>query len=435
MMKRYLLALIAQLLVMPNSLSAAQQISDYHWQGVERIVAVGDLHGDYEQYQKILRAAGLINKRGRWAGGNTHFVQTGDVPDRGPDSRAIIDDLTKLKKQAKKAGGAVHTLVGNHEAMTVYGDLRYTHIGEYQAFITRSSQQEQDQMYERYIEWLAANSTAPELLPTFDEAYRADFNKKYPLGYVEHRREWMGDGEYAQWVINNPVALKVNDFLFVHGGMSAGYCALSLEELNDRFRTELAHGRPVQGGLMEDPEGPLWHRAMAAASEQQLGETVDAILDRYQVGHVVIGHTPTEGAVASRFGGKVLVIDTGIGAYYGSHAAYLEILPGKLLAGYLGGQVPLPDESKEAQLAYYQAVADLHPENDLLQKKILALQAPPDGEPVVIPADGKEQPAQVAAEQTGTDAKGDSVAEPVGEEAIIAEPCTVKPPPVVFSSD
>ena len=101
---------------------------------------MGDLHGDYDNYLATLRAAGLVNKRGKWVGGATHFVQTGDVPDRGPDTEKNIDHLSKLAKQAERKGGQVHTLIGNHEAMNVYGDLRYVHVGEYRAFATSNSE-------------------------------------------------------------------------------------------------------------------------------------------------------------------------------------------------------------------------------------------------------------------------------------------------------
>ena len=55
--------------------------------GVERVVAVGDVHGDHDQLVAVLRSAGLIDGQDKWSGGKAHFVQTGDVLDRGPDSR------------------------------------------------------------------------------------------------------------------------------------------------------------------------------------------------------------------------------------------------------------------------------------------------------------------------------------------------------------
>ena len=65
-----------------------------------------------------------------WSGGATHLVQLGDVPDRAPDTRKILDLLMRLEPQARRAGGYVHALIGNHEAMNVYGDLRYVSEGE-----------------------------------------------------------------------------------------------------------------------------------------------------------------------------------------------------------------------------------------------------------------------------------------------------------------
>ena len=91
-MKSFLLTL---LLFSNLAMADARQINEYHWEGVERIVAIGDIHGDYTNYITTLRAAGLINKREKWAGGKTHLVQTGDLPDRGPDSRRGVHVATE----------------------------------------------------------------------------------------------------------------------------------------------------------------------------------------------------------------------------------------------------------------------------------------------------------------------------------------------------
>lgn len=85
----------------PNARPAVVQ---YVWAGVERVVAVGDVHGDFGQFTAVLRDAGLIDQRDRWSGGKAHLVQVGDVPDRGPDTRKIMDFLMRLEGQARKAG-------------------------------------------------------------------------------------------------------------------------------------------------------------------------------------------------------------------------------------------------------------------------------------------------------------------------------------------
>ena len=103
------------------------------------IIAVGDIHGDYDAYVSILREAGLIDAKGKWSGGRSILVQLGDIPDRGPDTRKIIEHLMGLEKAARRKGGRVAALIGNHEAMNVTGDLRYVTPEEYAAFATRKS--------------------------------------------------------------------------------------------------------------------------------------------------------------------------------------------------------------------------------------------------------------------------------------------------------
>src|SRR5579872_432215 len=78
------------------------------WTGVERVVAVGDIHGDYNGFVEVLRMAGVIDPANHWIGGKMHLVQVGDVADRGPDTRKIMDLLMDLEKQATQAGGHVH---------------------------------------------------------------------------------------------------------------------------------------------------------------------------------------------------------------------------------------------------------------------------------------------------------------------------------------
>ena len=74
------------------------------WQGVERIVAIGDVHGEYTNFLALLREAELVNRRGNWIAGTTHLVQLGDIPDRGPDTDKVIKLLKQLEIQAAKAG-------------------------------------------------------------------------------------------------------------------------------------------------------------------------------------------------------------------------------------------------------------------------------------------------------------------------------------------
>jgi len=305
--------------------------SQSEWSAVERIVAVGDVHGDFRAFQKLLRETGIINARGRWIAGKTHLVQVGDVPDRGPDSRKAMDLLMKLEKQALKAGGRVHALIGNHEAMNIAGDLRYVDPGEYKAFVERRSRKRQQLFYENTVEYLK-NTLEPENLPVFDDTYKAQWLERYPLGYVEHRQAWSAGGKYGRWVGGHNTIVKINDTLFVHGGISPEYQDLPLDELNASIRRELADGENIgDAAAANDPLGPLWYRGLSQVQETcEIEQQLKSLLSVRGAKRIVVAHTPTAGAVLARYGGKLVMIDVGLSRHYGGARAALIIEGQKL---------------------------------------------------------------------------------------------------------
>ena len=362
-------------------LADAREVDDFHWQGVDRIIAIGDLHGDYANYIAALRAAGLVDKKGKWSGGKTHLVQTGDIPDRGPDTLKIIDHISQLKKQAKRKGGRVHSLIGNHEAMNMYGDLRYTHPGEYEAFVDRGSKNLRNRYFEMTMQNLAAQD--PEGFAALPENYREEWNQKFPLGWVEHRQAWdpawNPEGKYANWVLDQKVAIKINDTIFLHGGISGYYCQNSLESITKMARSTLSHFDPRNPGIVDDENGPLWYRGLSGVEPQAPQETVDAILQHHEARHIVVGHTPTSGVIWPRYDAGVVMIDSGIAAAYGGHIAYLEITPDGLFAGYPNRKLALPSDS-EGLVPYLEQVIEADPDNPYLQERLERLVHPPVAE-------------------------------------------------------
>ena len=299
-------------------------------QAPPRIVAVGDLHGDYDAYVAILRAAGLVDRRGRWAGGDSIFVQTGDVADRGPDSLRIMRHMMRLQREAARAGGRVVALVGNHEAMNVTGDLRYVHPGEYAAFADRRSERRRAQAYDANRAAIEAAYRARD--PAMSaEAIRAAWLAATPLGWVEHRAAWGPDGELGRWVVRNPAAVLIDGTLFVHGGIGPAYAAMPLEEINRRTAAALAAADDSPEAIINDPAGPLWYRGLADSAVLREGE-LDALLRAYGARRIVVGHTPQLDGIALRDGGRLALIDTGIALHYGGRRAWLEIRGGEAIA-------------------------------------------------------------------------------------------------------
>ena len=116
-----------------QSVADAQQES-FRLPGAARLVAIGDLHGDFLATRKAFRLAGAIDETDRWVGGKLVVVQTGDQLDRGDEEREIIEFLERLQGEARIAGGSLVVLNGNHETMNVMGDFRYVTPGALRSF-------------------------------------------------------------------------------------------------------------------------------------------------------------------------------------------------------------------------------------------------------------------------------------------------------------
>ena len=339
------------------------------WTGIRRVVAIGDVHGDYQQFVTLLREAQLIDGKNKWIGGATHLVQTGDILDRGAESRKVMELLLSLETEARRAGGQVHALIGNHEAMNIYGDLRYTSAQEYEAFRDGNSEKVRASFYQRHVESLK-KSVPPNELPELDEPYRRAWEARYPLGFFEHRFAFSNQGRYGKWILGHNAIIKINDTLFLHGGLSPKYGDDSIQAINQKVRTELEDPAQLTGGIVLDEEGPLWYRGLALAEETPLTPHVERLLEKYGARRIVVGHTVTEGAVIPRFQGKVLLIDVGLSALYGARRACLILEGDQVYALHRGRKLPLPGDSGPALLSYLRQAAALDPFPSPLQEMI-----------------------------------------------------------------
>lgn len=294
-----------------------------------RLVAVGDVHGDLDRFIDVLSMAGLVDDSGAWSGGPATLVQLGDLVDRGSKSREVIDLLISLKKQAERAGGAVHCLIGNHEAMRMYGDFRYVAAAEFQSATTSKSERERDRLFEKDLAKIAGSSSLGNR-SDLSLGYRAKWEKEHPLGQVELARAFSPKGPYGKWILAQRAALRLDGTLFVHAGISPKYAEWSETRLNTRVREELLTGeRMDEDSICKDTAGPLWWRGFATESEAELAPHVEALLAKHQVQRLVVGHTPTQNGVVSRLGGKLILADVGLSTAFTARRACVVIENGQ----------------------------------------------------------------------------------------------------------
>lgn len=310
-------------------------VSAYGSSNSKRIIAVGDLHGDYSAFEKVMTRAGIMNEDGDWAAGETILVQTGDIADRGPDTRQIIEHLRALQAQAEAHGGTVIALIGNHEAMMITGNLRYLHPGEIEAFRSDQSERVREEWFSNNAEdiLLEYQSSNPNITPA---EVKKLWEEKTPLGLIEQRRAWAPDGEIGSWVLGNDVIAIVGENLFVHGGLSARYSMFSVDELNAMAEKALRSQSRDRQLITNNRYGPAWYRGLIRESGQLLDSGPDGsditvedelnlVLDRFEVERIIIGHTRSEKGIKPNHAARVIQIDTGMSAYYGGTISFLEI--------------------------------------------------------------------------------------------------------------
>jgi hypothetical protein len=235
----------------------------------EKVLAVSDIHGRFDTLRNLLRAHKVVDGALRWRFGKGHLVIVGDVMDRGSQVTECYWFLRALEEGARRSGGRVHLLLGNHEVMVMAGDRRYAHP-----------------KYER----------PPEGWPPLS----AQYGKNSELG---------------RWLRTRPVLLKLGSFLFIHGGISPELAQrkLSLEALNRELWAALESGPgDAKTGLL-GASGPLWYRGLLpeGGPPQASDEAIASMLQAYGAKAFVVGHTTLD-RIGVFHGGRVFGIDAGI---------------------------------------------------------------------------------------------------------------------------
>jgi hypothetical protein len=239
--------------------------------GKAPLFVVADTHGEYEILVAMLVKHGVVNAKLGWNYGRGDLVVLGDVFDRGPNHTEILWLLYELEAQARRAGGGVHLVLGNHETMILLGDLRYL-----------------NPKYVQTAELLGVGS------------YSELFGASSVLG---------------QWLRTLPAVLKINDLLCLHAGVSRALLdsGLSLREINAGVRSSLntpADAQDARAELLMGTLGPLWYRGYFADQTTfptATTEDIDRTLQTFGVHRILIGHTIVS-SVTPLYEGKVIAV-------------------------------------------------------------------------------------------------------------------------------
>ncbi|MEE9466192.1 MAG: metallophosphoesterase [Candidatus Neomarinimicrobiota bacterium] len=243
---------------------------------IPKIFAVSDIHGNFDKMVALLQGNGIIDEKLHWRWDTGHLVFVGDIFDRGPKMTEALWFIYRLEKEARKAGGNVHLILGNHEVLVLRNDIRYVH----EKYITLTSKKLRIRMSDLY---------GPET-------------------------------ELGRWLRSKNIIFKINNILFVHGGVSpilmrSGFTSqrvnseirksLDARDYLLRFDKDLA--------LLFGRQGPLWYRGYFPNRDDPPASTeqIDSLLTFFDASTVVVGHTIGE-TITSLYNGRIFAIDTGM---------------------------------------------------------------------------------------------------------------------------
>jgi hypothetical protein len=369
------------------------------------IVVIGEVQGAANTVTAFLEHLDLIDSDHHWSGGDTVLIQTGDLMDGGENVRNALDLFIRLQSEAASAGGQIIVLMGNHEAMNILGELRDVNYLAYQSFVGSDSEARQKQAWE---DWVALHTRRAKAVGESFEVTadtEADWFAIHPPGWVEYVESMRPDGIYGAWLRSLPVAVEIDDVLFIHGGIGPEVEEKDVDAINrraqdeiqtfDKYRafmvdkdlclpvssaremTEMINqeigylntlkeskrttANPRVSNILQvqdltqwgswslvDDKGPLWFRGAARWPEEQLTGTMDEILTTFDVERIVTGQSDgKERLIRTRFDNRVLLtsIDMDDNPYgNGGKPAALEIMDGDYFVVTLGGRELLIDD-------------------------------------------------------------------------------------------
>ena len=246
-----------------------------------------------------------------------------------------------MEKEAERAGGKVHVLLGNHEELNITGIAfdypDYITVEQFVSFLPRDYRRQKEREFLKRTmgasalrdEAIPDAGTRSKLLEYWQGLMRTDDAQQV---YIKSFND-----TYGKWLLEKNAVIRINDTVFVHGGISEEYSTWELEAINSLLRNELTffkgrrkvflhYAKPFEAKIVYDANSPLWFRDLAVKDESSIKTEFERVLKNLGAGHMVIAHTFYRGngvtpVVAPRFmsriDGRLWIIDTGISSYYG----------------------------------------------------------------------------------------------------------------------
>ena len=223
------------------------------YQMPEKLIAISDIEGRYQEFKQFLIANKVMDKNYKWTFGKGHLVTVGDFFDRGLLVNQTLWLIYSLEEQAEKAGGKVHFILGNHDLMNMNNDFRYV-------------------------------------------------RKKYFLNATlmgtDYLHFYKPDTELGRWLATKNIVEKIGEYVFVHAGISKEVAdlGLSIEDINKNARNYYFDNKKAQqmndglnSVIYKFGISPMWYRGFGKQTIDK--EEFNYILNRFQAGKFVIGHT------------------------------------------------------------------------------------------------------------------------------------------------
>ncbi|GMH28596.1 hypothetical protein Nepgr_030439 [Nepenthes gracilis] len=279
----------------------------------DRLIAIGDLHGDLQKFNQALRLAGLINASDQWSGGSATVVQVGDVLDRGGDEIKILYFLEKLKRQAANSGGSIITMNGNHEIMNVDGDFRY---------VTQDGINE----FSNWAFWYSVGNAMKNLCDGLVNLTKDPF-EGIPSEFRGVRKEFH-DGIKARiaalrpngpissrFLSKNQTVVVMGENVFVHGGLLPSHVSYGLERINDEVRDWINGSREkISTKIGRGRDSVVWSRKYSSESAMDCDcSALELVLASIPgARRMIMGHTIQESGINGVCGNKAIRIDVGM---------------------------------------------------------------------------------------------------------------------------